>query len=236
MIDANLQHLQAKTFQEIESAIRQYDLGSVDASQLTVLLRSSISVYDAAVRSRALYHREVLTELANTRWRRLQQTQFMYLSLRSGPPRIEQANNEYSYLQEHTEWYEVSEAEFLENLISLEALLFAAHGEDEVKVYWRGWDIQPSENAKHVRVGCTYCVAYIYADGAVSKEPSSYTAPRVYNLNDPADRPSWWLQNPPDVNKAVARNEIKGWPTNEYMLAFNLNSKGLNHIFMLDQP
>lgn len=216
MIDATLQNLQAKAFQEIESALRQHDQDSVAASHLVSLIRSSISRYDTAVQSRALYHGGALAKLASTRWRRLQQTQFAYLSTRRGAPRIEHATNSHSYLQEHTEWYEVVEADLLENLINLEAVMFAACGEDEVKVYWRGWEIQPSGNANHVRVGCTYCVAYIFANGKVDKEPSTRVPPRVYNLNDPNDRPSWWTSDAPDCNKAVARTENKGCTVVEY--------------------
>jgi hypothetical protein len=135
---------------------------------------------------------EIKHELDRTRFKRLPQTQFMYWP-GSGHPRIVQrstaiAPGDYSYLQEQAATRTVESAQLLEALLVLEIELFAAYGKDEVKVFWRGWEAYTVEGTSQVVAVCNYCVAYLWDNGYVQTEPSSYWAPRSYNLNNSADR------------------------------------------------
>lgn len=186
--DAELNRIRAEAFQELEAAYEQ----ALDASSVGTALVAILDTTRQKIRGRASRFADTLNLLASTRWKRLQQTQFVYWSTRSGHPRIEQPNGERSYLQERVELIEIAESELLERLADAEARLFGAVGADENKVFWQDWEILPCVSPHKVLARCRYCIAYIWEDGLVTHVPSSYEPPRVYNLNNPDDRPSYW--------------------------------------------
>lgn len=186
MNDAELNRIQADTFRQIE---RLCDTPQ-DAKALGVATLLLVSDAQAKVRRRNDRIVDALNLVASTRWRRLQQTQFVYWPLRGGHPRIENKNGTHSYLQEQVEQRCLDARDLPEALAALEHELFAAIAEDEVTVFWRGWSVLPSDKLNHVTVSCNYCVSYTWETGVISDQPSATPPrPKGWVLNE---LPSKW--------------------------------------------
>lgn len=105
---------------------------------------------------------DVLHELDRTRWKRLQNTQFVYWPKRGAHPRIEHTNGRHRYLRSTLLVYRLAlEANLLEFLKEREHALFDT--EDEAVIYWRNWEVV--EKPGDYKIICAdYCMAHIWND------------------------------------------------------------------------
>lgn len=118
--------------------------------------------------------------LATTRWKRLQEVQFVYLSERGAPPLLlNSVNDSGTYLREQYSVFTLNNdcpEAITEELERREHELFGIPYH-EIKVFWRGWTLVRSEH--ELRAFCTYCTAFITEDGIVSASPVHYDDPRI---------------------------------------------------------
>lgn len=200
--DAERQRIQAEAFQKMEAVYHQSaDWTGVGAALGNIIEDATKQINAAQDKWTAIKH-----ELDRTRWKRLQQTQFVYWSHRDHP-RILQAggtwDGTYSYLQEHVVARTVESDTIQEQMMHIEAELFMAYGDDEVKVFWRGWEATPVAGTNQVVVSCVYCMCYVWKNGTIAHEPSNYQTPRVYNLNNDNDRKAAGLPPIPNTEFKV---------------------------------
>jgi hypothetical protein len=134
---------------------------------------------------------QVVHELARTRWKRLQHTQFVYWPERQGHPQILQPNDQRSYLYErYTSRLIDVGSDLFEALAVAEAEEFGCGEDEERVVYWKGWNLTIGDGPS-LHVTAKFCSAWIYDDAAHQEPKGTFVGfvvdahgkPRVHQAN-----------------------------------------------------
>lgn len=158
--DTERNRIQAEAFRELKDKRRRITCDET----LRAVFDEIVYETDQRIERSLTNAQTLLHELDRTRWRRLQNTQFVYWAARGGHPRIlPKEGAQYQYLQEHASSFQLSlDADILEAMIEHERQLFDT--KDAAVVYWRGWHVVEDPSTNSVFFNAMYCTAHIWDD------------------------------------------------------------------------
>jgi len=172
--------IQAEAYRKIKLLV---DNRFIDWTETAQEISKLLEQTEDALKNHSMDINAVLHELDRTRWKRLQNTQFVYWPNRDHP-RIEHSNGSQSYLIEHSHLSSQQlDNGLFDRLAQIEHDLF--HTEDEAVVFWRGpnlWNIGKADRFKF-GFSIQYCMCWTY-DGETHLE--SRREPRWFHANPQA--------------------------------------------------